>query len=81
MLNIEDVRGVHTIEFDELDNGDIFEHQTDNGVCEYYMKIELVTAESKDDFNAIHLETGGLEYFNSYDCVMPIHEATLTIQG
>lgn len=79
MLNIEDVREAHTIEFDDLNNGDIFEHQTDDGVCEYYMKIELVTADSKDSFNAIHLETGSLEYFNYYDCVMPIHEATLTL--
>ena len=81
MLKIEDIREVRAVEFDDLNNGDIFEHQTDDGVCEYYMKIEFVTAESKDSFNAVLLETGALRYFNYYECVMPIHKATLMIKG
>lgn len=80
MLKIQDVREVHTVEFDDLNVGDIFEHQTDDGDCSYFMKIEDVTAASKDTFNAIHLETGLLGYFNAYECVMPIHEAVLTLK-
>ena len=80
MLKIEDVREVHTVEFGDLKNGDIFEYQTDDGVCLYFMKIEDAIIYSKSKVNAIQLETELLAHFNSYDCVMPIYEATLTIK-
>lgn len=80
MLKIKNVRETHTIEFSDLKNGDIFEYQTDDGECLYYMRIENAIANSKSRINAIYLETGLPAHFNSYDCVMPIHEATLTIK-
>ncbi len=80
MLKIEDTHEVHTVEFGDLKNGDFFEYQTDDGVCLYFMKIENIIPNSKSKVNAIQLETELLAHFNSYDCVMPIREATLTIK-
>lgn len=80
MLKIENIHKAHTVEFGDLKNGDIFEYQTDDGVCLYYMRIEDAIANSKSRINAIYLETGLPAHFDSYECVMPIHEATLTIE-